>query len=171
MMRATLLATALLAATTGAMAQQRQQPKATDQQWRPAWAANLPEQTPDGMIGLSAFLVEKDYCRVVIRIHNGTDATIRYFTAALEFFYLTASEIGQFSVSFVDPGKTRDAEARIFRSCPRGLTRVVLREVTLCTRDGRWRRGCGAGFVPIAPRLPRPTAQVPIEIAPDFEDD
>lgn len=148
-------------------AQPRPQPPP---QWRPDWAKDVPEQTPDGSIGVVAFLTSRDNCRVEFRLVNTTDATVRYFHATAEFFAGRNSAVTDFSVRYIDPGRTRAAEAVLFRDCPSGLTRIVIRRVTLCDRGGHWRRGCGVDFVPIVPRISRPVAVVPVEIAPDYDD-
>lgn len=154
-------------APRAAPAQPRPQPPP---QWRPDWAKDVPEQAPDDSIGVVAFLTSRDNCRVEFRVVNATDATVRYFHATAEFFAGRNSAVTDFSVRYIDPGRTRAAEAVLFRDCPSGLTRIVIRQVSLCDRDGRWRRGCGADFVPIVPRFSRPVAVVPVEMAPDYDD-
>lgn len=165
--------------TTPALAQQRPAPQpakpAAEQPFlpRPAWAAAIPEAAPDETIGLTANMPSRSdggRCRLQLQLSNATTETIRYVYLKLEVFFAARSVIETAAFQFVDPGKSRVAEINIFATCPTAPTKMVVREVSLCTHGSeQFRRGCAVPMVPVVPAFRWKMNLFPVEIAPDAE--
>ena len=158
----------LAAAITPAGAQQRAR---QEQGWRPAWAKEIPEETPAGSIGLMVNVFDRNpfACILTMQVVNRTDATLRSAMVSAEVFFGGRSVVTQFVIQYADPGQWREVRPMLSEPCPQTPTRMVIREIIGCTRGQAWRRGCGAPFVQIAPRLHSPVSQFPVELAPDFD--
>ena len=130
----------------------------------------MPRQPPPGTIGIMAAeqAIRSSFCELQVLVLNKTDATIRYASVQVEVFFGDRSVVARFPVELVDPDRSRISIARVIEGCPRLPTRMVVREVSLCSRPNPRRRGCGAPFVAFMPG-PQQARTFPVEIAPDYE--
>ncbi len=165
-----LAATVALGLIGVAHAQQpRQQAAPAPTEWRPDWAKELPYTPPDGTIGIFVFPHNRSPCQLQIYIANGTNAAIREIFGVMLLHTPNDRIPARFHLSYIDPQTRRGGGAMGNAPCPRGVTRVELREVSPCSRDRAHMRGCGAPIVAIAPRMERRSDIIEFTVAPDYD--
>lgn len=142
--------------------------------WRPDWAETLPTGVPNGTIGVLAHLPElkAQFCVVEVWIVNNTETTIRSAIAQVEVFFGEQSVVANFVVQLSDPGRIREAQIHLPRGCAVVPSKVVLRQIQLCTTAASTfpRRACGAPWVSFMPDIGRRNFRpIRLEIAPDYD--
>lgn len=171
-----LLASALIAACVAApvhdaFAQDRSQQQRPRQTPRPAWAAEVPTEVPPGSIGVVAGVkqLRQQFCQLQVLVLNRTTETIRFASVNAEVFFGARSVVTRFNIQLADPDVGRLSTVHLAEGCPQRPTRLVIREVQMCSRPTPQRRGCGAPFVPFLPAHLYAEPVFEVQVAPDFD--
>ena len=138
---------------------------------RPAWAAQIPTEVPEGSIGIVAGekVLRQSFCQLQVLILNRTNETIRFASVNAEVFFGERSVVTRFNIQLADPNVGRLSTVHLAEGCPRRPTRLVVRQVQLCSRPGPQRQGCGAPFVPFLPAHLHGDPVFQVQVAPDFD--
>ncbi|MBX9595078.1 MAG: hypothetical protein K2X46_11990 [Roseomonas sp.] len=147
----------------------QQRPAAPPNTWRPAWAEQVPAVPPPGHIGITAHPGDRHPCSVQMYIGNATDTAIREMWGTVLLYSGETSVVARFHTSFIDPQVRRGVPVHSAFPCPRGITRVELREISPCVRGRTHLKGCGAPVIQVVPAFARRTDVIPVDIAPDFD--